>query len=127
MKKYVKLSISVVFLLFLIWMGIGFYISRYSLKLTEYEIPSHKLTKPIRIVQIAGLHCTDFRQELPEMIKAQEPDLTVTISDIGPIARCNNLPAGITFPSIPFEHSPILNSRVLPPLYQNYQYDKEFL
>ncbi len=82
MKKYVKLSFSVVFLLFLIWMGIGFYTSRYNLKLTEYEIPTHKLTEPIRIVQIADLHCTDFGQELPEMIAAQEPDLIAVVGDL---------------------------------------------
>ena len=82
MKKVLKQFLWVFIPVFLLWLGIGFYTSRYSLKLTEYEIPSHKLTKPIRIVQIADLHCTDFGQELPEMIKAQNPDLIVAVGDL---------------------------------------------
>ncbi len=69
-------------LLFLLWLGIGFYISRYSLKLTEYQIESHKITEPIRVVQIADLHCTDFGQKLPEMIAEQDPDLIVVVGDL---------------------------------------------
>lgn len=82
MKKYVKLSISVVFLLFLIWLGIGFYISRYSLKLTEYKISSDKISAPLRIVQIADLHCTDHGKALTELIAEQKPDLITIVGDL---------------------------------------------
>ncbi len=82
MKKHWKKILLVCIVLLLLWVGIGFYISRYCLTLSEYEIRSDKLSAPVRIVQLSDLHSTDHGKDLLDMVREQNPDLIFFTGDL---------------------------------------------
>ena len=82
MKKPIKHALWGFLTLFLIWLILGFYIPQWSIKLTEYQITSDKITEPIRIVELSDLHCADLGDKLPTMVAEQNPDLILFVGDI---------------------------------------------
>ncbi len=82
MKKYRKPAGLILLVLFVVWLGVGFYVSRYSLLLTTYQIHSDQIKAPLRIVQLSDLHCTKHGQELSDLVAAQEPDLIAFVGDL---------------------------------------------
>ena len=64
------------------YIALGFLIPQFSLKLTEYEISNPKVSQPLRIVQIADLHCAELDEDIYETVSAQEPDLIFVVGDL---------------------------------------------
>lgn len=61
------------------------YASKHSLSESVYEIPSSKISSPIRIVQLTDLHNSEFgqdNQELVDRVAAREPDLILVTGDL---------------------------------------------
>ena len=69
-------------MLLLLWLILGFFIPKWSIKQTEYQITSDKISELIRIVQLSDLHCADFGDKLPALVAEQNPDLIVFVGDI---------------------------------------------
>ena len=82
MKNIVKISCFILLLFVIIWLVLGFCIPQWSMKLTEYQFTSDKVTEPIRIVELSDLHCADFGDKLPQMVAEQNPDLILFVGDI---------------------------------------------
>jgi predicted MPP superfamily phosphohydrolase len=82
MKHSVKRSFIFFLTLILLWLAIGFGISRWSLKVTKYQITAEALSAPIRIVEISDLHCRSFGDKLPDLIREQHPDLIFFVGDL---------------------------------------------
>ena len=82
MKRPVKYALWGLLVLFLLWLILGFCIPQWSIKLTEYQITSDKITEPIRIVELSDLHCANFGDKLPALVAEQAPDLIVFVGDI---------------------------------------------
>lgn len=71
-------------LLILLFLG-SLYVSKHLLTVTSYVISTNKLNKPLRIVQIADLHNSQFgthNELLIEKAAEQEPDLIVLTGDL---------------------------------------------
>lgn len=82
MKKPLKIALFSVLTLLILYLGIGLSVSRFALKVTKYEISDPKLSQPLKIVQIADLHCTKFGEKLYRKIAAQKPDLIFVVGDL---------------------------------------------
>ncbi len=82
MKKVLKLILLGLVSLSFLWLVLGFCTPKWSIKLTEYQIKSNKITEPIRIIQLADLHCADFGDKLSNLITEQNPDLILFVGDI---------------------------------------------
>lgn len=79
---YVLLVILGVFLLFV---GVLAYRSKYSLSLSKFEITSEKIYTPIRLVQLSDLHNSEFgknNERLVTLVKEQHPDLILVTGDM---------------------------------------------
>ena len=82
MKKVLKSILwGIAFLAFL-WLILGFCIPKWSIKLTEYQIESDKITEALRIVQLSDLHNADLSDRLPQLVAEQAPDLILFIGDL---------------------------------------------
>ena len=66
----------------LLWLAVGFLVSRYCLTLRAYALRSEKLTAAVRIVQLSDLHSTDHGEDLLDMVRAQNPDLIFFTGDL---------------------------------------------
>ena len=76
---------SVLMILVLILCGISFYVSKYWLTVTHYEISTEKVKEPLRIVQITDLHNREFgtgNEKLIAKVQEQNPDLIVLTGDL---------------------------------------------
>ena len=82
MKKLLKYALWTLVPLILLWLILGFCIPKWSMKLTEYQITSNKLTAPLRIVELSDLHNADLGDRLPQLVAAQEPDLILFVGDL---------------------------------------------
>ncbi len=82
MKKFLRYSLVSFSVLILIWLVLGFCIPKWSIKLTEYEITSDKLTAPLRLVLLSDLHNADLGDRLPSVVAEQEPDLILFVGDL---------------------------------------------
>ena len=82
MKQYWKKILLLVLILALLWLVIGFAISRYWLKLSTYELQSDKLSAPLSIVHLSDLHSTDYGDDLINMVQNQKPDLIFCTGDL---------------------------------------------
>ncbi len=95
--KYVLLGLAA---LILLWLVLGFCIPKWSIKLTEYQIASSKLTTPLRIVQLSDLHNADFGEKLPQLVAEQEPDLILFVGDLVDMDRSDRDHALVTLSSL---------------------------
>ncbi len=82
LKKHWKKILLIALVLAVLWLAIGFLVSRYWLKLSTYELRSEKLTAPVRIVHLSDLHSTDYGEDLLNMVRAQSPDLIFFTGDL---------------------------------------------
>lgn len=81
-KKFIKATCFFLLFLSILWSILGFLIPQWSIKLTEYQFTSDKVTEPIRIVELSDLHCADLGDKLPTMVAEQNPDLILFVGDI---------------------------------------------
>ncbi|MDO4943550.1 MAG: metallophosphoesterase [Lachnospiraceae bacterium] len=83
-----KVRIIIVFLVMICFgtfIGYEYYISKYHLTTTHYEIQTEKLDQSIRIVQLTDLHNSEFGTEnadLVKCVKEQKPDLILITGDL---------------------------------------------
>ncbi len=76
-----------VFLLFLLWLGVNFYISNQVLEVTRYDVSLQRLPpafEGLKVVLLADLHGKVFGPEnttLFEMVAAEKPDLIALAGD----------------------------------------------
>lgn len=82
MKQRRRLAFFILFSFLLTYIAIGFLIPQVSLKLTEYEIASSKLSQALRVVQIADFHCAELDERVYEAIRTQKPDLIFVVGDL---------------------------------------------
>lgn len=82
MKKLLKYALWTLVPLILLWLILGFCIPKRSMKLTEYQITSNKLTAPLRIVELSDLHNADLGDRLPQLVAEEKPDLILFIGDL---------------------------------------------
>ena len=82
MKRIIKIICICFLTLSILWLVVGFYISRWSFKVTEYPLTSDKITEPLRIVQLSDLHNANFGGKLPALVAEQNPDLILFVGDI---------------------------------------------
>ena len=82
MKKPLKYALWTLAPLFLLWLILGFCIPKWSIKLTEYQITSDKLTAPLRVVGLSDLHNADLAEKLPQLVAEQKPDLILFVGDL---------------------------------------------
>ena len=74
-----------VFCTLLALLTLSVYRSQYALTLTRYELPSPKLTAPIRIVHLTDLHNRSFGEDnarLVSLVAQQKPDLILMTGDM---------------------------------------------
>lgn len=81
-KKYVNRGLFGVLSLVFLWVVLGFSLSRWSIKLTEYRLSSDQISVPLRIVEISDLHCRELGERLPALIAEQQPDLIFFVGDL---------------------------------------------
>ena len=65
--------------------GYSFYVSKYSLSVSSYEISNPKVIKPIRIVQLSDLHNSSFgkdNEKLVVEVEKQNPDVILITGDL---------------------------------------------
>ena len=65
-----------------LWLILGFCIPKWSMKLTEYQITSSKISVPLRIVELSDLHNADLGEKLPQLVAEQKPDLILFVGDL---------------------------------------------
>ena len=58
------------------------YASENFLTVNQFSYDSDKINNPVRIVILSDLHNHDFGEELPEMVKEQNPDLILMAGDM---------------------------------------------
>ena len=82
MKKLLKYALWTLVTLILLWLILGFCIPKWSIKLTEYQVTSSKVSAPLRIVELSDLHNADLGEKLPQLVAEQEPDLILLVGDL---------------------------------------------
>lgn len=82
LKKRAFVGLLVIIAAWSCWGLLG---SKYGLEVTNYVLSSPKLTAPIRVVQLADLHNSEFgesNERLVRMVKKQNPDLILMTGDM---------------------------------------------
>lgn len=84
-QKAKRITILAVLFFFTAFTILNLLLSKYGLSVSRFEIKSHKITSPIRIVQLTDLHNSEFGQDnqmLYEKVKIQNPDLILLTGDL---------------------------------------------
>lgn len=82
MKKRI---LFIILLLIITLGGYSFYVSKYRLSVSSYEISSSKVTKSIRIMHLSDLHNSSFGKDneiLVAAVKKQNPDIILITGDL---------------------------------------------
>lgn len=85
MKKRLGILILIILGVLVALVLLGLYSSKHFLSESFYEIPSSKVSKSIRIVQLTDLHNSEFGENNGKLVKrvaAQQPDMILVTGDL---------------------------------------------